>query len=347
MNNNIVDLRSDTVTYPTEEMRSAMASAHVGDDVYNEDPTVNKLQEVAAEMMGKEAGLFVPSGTMGNLLAILSHCNRGDEAIMGDLGHTFLFEGGGVASLGGIMPHVLPNQPDGTIKIDDIFRAIRPDDVHHPTSKLIILENTHNRAGGVVLTPDYTKEVSDIAHKHQLSLHLDGARIFNASAALNVQVKQLTTPADSVSFCLSKALCAPVGSVLCGSNNFIHQAKRWRKALGGGMRQVGILAAAGLVALETMVSRLGDDHQKARALAEGLMDIQGIIVENPNPQTNMVFIRLDETLPFSADDLRTNLGRSGVLIGIVGKRRLRLVTHYWISDSSVERTVSAFRTTVK
>ena len=210
----IIDMRSDTVTVPTPAMRAAMANAEVGDDVYGEDPTVNRLEEVSAHMMGKEAGLFVPSGTMGNLTAVLTHCTRGDEAIMGHLGHTFLFEAGGVAALGGVMPHTIPNQPDGSLKLEDIQDAVRSEDVHFPPSRLVILENTHNRAGGTVLGVDYTAQVAEVAHRNGLKLHIDGARIFNAAAALGIEAEALVKDADSVTFCLSKALCAPVGSVL-------------------------------------------------------------------------------------------------------------------------------------
>ncbi|OQX60874.1 MAG: low-specificity L-threonine aldolase [Anaerolinea sp. 4484_236] len=249
----IIDLRSDTVTKPTPEMREAMATAKVGDDVYKEDPTVNRLEEMSAALLGKEAGLFLPSGTMGNLAAILAHCGRGDEIILGNLAHTFLFEAGGIAALGGVHPHTIPNQPNGTLRLEDIENAIRPDDVHFPTTRLITLENTHNRCGGTPLTAEYTQQVGDLAKKKGLKLHLDGARIFNASAALGVEPAQLSAPADSVTFCLSKGLAAPVGSVLCGSVGFIARARRMRKQLGGGMRQAGIIASAGIVALETVL----------------------------------------------------------------------------------------------
>ncbi len=235
-----------------------------------EDPTVNQLEELASEKMGKEAGLFVPSGTMGNLVAVLTHCNRGDEAIMGDQGHTFLFEAGGVAALGGVMPHTIPNQPDGTLKLEDIENAIRGEDVHYPTSRLVILENTHNRTGGTVLRGEYTHQVAKLAHSRNMVLHLDGARIFNAAAALGVEPEALAKDAESITFCLSKALCAPVGSVLCGSKEFIARARKIRKQLGGGMRQAGILAAAGIVALEEIVPLLPEDHRRARMLADGI-----------------------------------------------------------------------------
>ena len=247
---NTIDLRSDTVTKPTPAMREAMAQAEVGDDVYGEDPTVNRLQAMAAELLGQEAGLFVPSGTMGNLAALLSHCGRGDEFILGDKAHTFLYEAGGAAALGGLHPHTIPNQADGRLRLEDIRAAIRGDDPHLPPTRLVTLENTHNRCGGAVLTAAYTRSVCELAREHGLRVHLDGARIFNAAAALDVDVADLTAPVDSVTFCLSKGLCAPVGSVLCGSKEFIDRALRMRKQLGGGMRQVGVLAAAGIVALE-------------------------------------------------------------------------------------------------
>ncbi|MCH7663988.1 MAG: aminotransferase class I/II-fold pyridoxal phosphate-dependent enzyme, partial [Chloroflexi bacterium] len=230
----MIDLRSDTVTKPTPAMREAMANAEVGDDVYGEDPSVNHLQELAANITGKEAAIFVPSGTMGNLSAILSHCSRGDEVILGDLAHTFLYEAGGISALGGVHPHTLPNQPDGTIDLGDISAAIRGDDPHYPITGLIALENTHNRRGGAALSLEYMQEVGALAKEHGLKVHLDGARLFNASVSLGISAKELTAPVDTVTFCLSKALCAPVGSMLCGSSEFIARAHRMRKQLGGG-----------------------------------------------------------------------------------------------------------------
>jgi threonine aldolase len=338
-----VDLRSDTVTHPTPAMRQAMASAEVGDDVFCEDPTINRLQKMAAEKMNKEAGLFVPSGTMGNLIAVLTHCNRGDEVIMGHLAHTFLFEAGGVAALGGVMPHTVPNQPDGTLKIDDIQTAIRGEDVHFPTSKLVILENTHNRCGGVPLTAEYTRKVGEIAHRNRMKLHLDGARLFNAAVALGCPVAALTKSADSVTFCLSKALCAPVGSVLCGSEEFIYKARRIRKQLGGGMRQAGVLAAAGVVALEFMIDRLEEDHARARKLADGLRSIPGIELDPAMPLSNMVFANLSPALPLTASQVAEKLLTLGVKVGAVGPRRFRMVTHYWIDDAGVERALAGFK----
>jgi threonine aldolase len=324
-------------------MREAMARAEVGDDVYGEDPTINRLQSIAAKRLGKEAGLFVPSGTMGNLASVLAHCGRGDEAIMGDLGHTFLFEAGGVAALGGVVPHTIPNQPDGTLKLEDILGAIRnPNDPHHPLSRLVILENTHNRCGGVPLSVEYTRKVSELAHTHGLRLHLDGARIFNAAIALNVPAADLAGPADSVTFCLSKALCAPVGSVICGSAEFIGRAHRIRKQLGGGMRQAGILAAAGIVALEQNVDRLADDHRRARQLAEGLARIPGLQLDIAVPPSNMVFISLNDKVTSSGAEVVARLYEHKIRVGTVSSRRFRLVTHYWIDDEGVDRALKAF-----
>ena len=340
----MIDLRSDTVTQPTPEMRAAMANAPVGDDVYGEDPTINRLQEVAAEKMGKEAGLFVPSGTMSNLVAVLTHCGRGDEAIMGTLGHTFVFEAGGVAALGGVQPHTIPNEADGTLNLAEIEAAIRGDDIHFPTSRLLILENTHNRCGGVPISADYTRKAADLVHRHGLAVHLDGARIFNAAVALDVTPRELADQADSVTFCLSKGLCAPVGSVLCGSTSFIDHARHIRKQVGGGMRQAGILAAAGIVALEKMTGRLGEDHQRAKNLAKGLAEIPALVLDPNSPATNMVFFSLSDDVPFQASQVASRLQAQGIKVGIVSPRRFRAVLHYWIDDDAVEKTIAAFKT---
>lgn len=337
-----IDLRSDTVTHPTPEMRTAMAQAPVGDDVYGEDPTVNRLQALAAQMLGKEAGLFVPSGTMGNLAAILAHCGRGDEIILGHLAHTFLYEAGGIAALGGVHPHTIPNQPDGTLSLDDIRAAIRPDDAHMPVTRLVTIENTHNRCGGTALDVAYTRAVGELARQHDLKFHIDGARIFNAAAALGVDPADLVAPADSVTFCLSKGLCAPVGSLICGSVEFIQRAHRLRKQLGGGMRQAGILAAAGIVALETIVPRLEEDHQRAAQLATGLANIAGLYLDPGGPHTNMVYLNLEPSLNLNAAQLADRLTAQQVRVGVVGERRFRLVLHYWITDEDVHRTVQAF-----
>jgi threonine aldolase len=339
-----VDLRSDTVTIPTPAMREAMAKAEVGDDVYGEDPTINRLQEMAADMMGKERGLFVASGTMGNLVGVLAHCQRGDEVIVGNKAHTFLYEAGGISVLGGVHSCQLPNQPDGSLLLEDIEHAVRPDDPHDPITRLICLENTHNRCGGTFQTPEYIKSVSKFAHARGLAVHLDGARIFNAAAAQQIKAKELAASVDSVTFCLSKGLCAPVGSVLCGSKEYIQKALRLRKMVGGGMRQAGILAAAGIVALETMTSRLSEDHTRARTLARGLRQIPGLVLDQEIPATNMVFLSLGSEVRSNATEIVAKLKALGVLVGDTGPRSFRLVTHYWVSDSGVDQTVAAFRT---
>lgn len=338
-----VDLRSDTVTKPTPEMREAMAEAEVGDDVFRDDPTVNKLETMAAEKLGKDAAIFVPSGTMGNLLALLVHCQRGDEVIIGDKSHIYLNEAGGMAALGGIQPYPVANQKDGTLALDDIRAAIRSEDVHHPITRLICLENTQNICGGVPLTVEYTLKVGEIAHKNNLSLHIDGARIFNSAVAQNVDVKELTAPADSVMFCLSKGLASPIGSMLVGSEKFIARARHLRKMLGGGMRQVGIIASAGLVSLNTLTARLIEDHKRAKKLADGLREIEGIVVDEESPYTNMIFLNLSDDVPISMLQVSENLKNLGVLIDAEQSRRLRLVTHYWIDDEGVEKSISAFK----
>src|SRR5512142_321428 len=297
-----IDLRSDTVTKPTPEMREAMAKAEVGDDVFGDDPTVNRLQEMAAERMGKEAALFVPSGTMGNLAAILSHCQRGDEVIIGQKNHSFLYEAGGMSVLGGISSYQIQNQPDGSLLPEDVEAAIRPDDPHDPITRLVCLENTHNRCGGTVQTPEYTRKIAKLAHDFGLKVHLDGARSFNAPAALGVPARELAEPVDSVTFCLSKGLSAPVGSVLCGDEAFIRKARRARKLVGGGMRQAGVLAAAGIVALEKMTGRLAEDHARARRLADGLRENDCVVLDPGTPATNMVFFNLGERARISAPE---------------------------------------------
>ncbi len=341
-----VDLRSDTVTKPTPEMREAMAEAEVGDDVYMDDPTVNKLQEKAAVMLGKEDSLFVPSGTMGNLLALLVHCQRGDEVIVGNQSHIYINEAGGMSALGGIHPRPIANQQDGTLLLDDIRASIQTEDVHHTITRLICLENTQNVCGGVPLTVEYTREVGRIAKENGLLLHIDGARIFNAAAALDVDVKQLVQPADSVMFCLSKGLVAPVGSMLVGSKKFIARARHLRKMLGGGMRQVGILAAAGLVSLEKMTGRLKQDHARAKRLFEGLKQFGGVRSEAA-PSSNMVYFDLAEHVTLSVDQIIKEMKKRGVLVDWAGPRRFRLVTHYWVDDAGVNRSVEAFADILK
>jgi threonine aldolase len=337
----LVDLRSDTVTKPTPAMRRAMAEAEVGDDVFGEDPTVNRLEEMAAERLGKEAGLFVASGTMGNLVSLLAQCGRGDEVILGDQAHTFYYEQGGIAALGGIHPRPLPNQPDGTLDLDQIEAAIRPDNVHFPRTRLIALENTHNRCFGSPLSVEYMRAVGTLARRHGLKVHVDGARLFNAAVALGVEARELVADADSVTFCLSKGLAAPVGSVVCGTREFIAEARRARKVVGGGMRQAGILAAAGIVALTEMVDRLAEDHVNARRLAEGLANMTGISIELDRVKTNMIYFTV--TNGMSASELAERLEAEGVRVLPIGPRQLRAVTNYHVTAEDIEYTLGVFQ----
>ena len=338
-----IDLRSDTVTKPTPEMREAMAEAEVGDDVYGDDPTLNRLEELAAEILGKEAAVFVPSGTMGNLIALMVHCQRGEEAIVGTRSHIYINEAGGMSALGGIMPNPIPNQNDGTLALDDLLASIRTEDVHHPITRLICLENTQNACGGIPLSLEYMWQVSQIAHSHNLYLHIDGARIFNAATALNVNVKELAAPADSVMFCLSKGLSSPIGSILVGTKKFMARARHIRKMLGGGMRQVGIIAAAGIISMERMTKRLGDDHERAKRMANGLRNISGIVLDADTPYTNMVYFNLAEHVSLDEKTVCEKMSNYGVLIDWASPRRFRLVTHYWVDDQAVGKTIEAFR----
>jgi len=332
-----IDFRSDTVSWPTPAMREAMAHARVGDDVYGEDPTVNELEALAAARVGKEAGLFVASGTMGNLAAVLAHAGRGDEAILGEDSHVFCWEAGGMAALGGVMPHPLPTDAIGRMDPGQVEDAVRWDDPHVARSRLVLLENSYGGKHGYPLPPEYLASIEDVARRHGLALHMDGARLFNAAVAQNIDAAALTRHVDSVTFCLSKGLCAPVGSVLCGSADFIHQARRSRKILGGGMRQAGILAAAGVVALNEMIERLADDHAHARLLAEGLARLPGVRVELDMVRTNMVFFELADDVPLTSDTVADRLRETaGVWLGTNGPRGFRMVTHYWIGPADVQ-----------
>jgi len=337
----IIDLRSDTVTKPTPAMRQAMYDAEVGDDVLGDDPTVQRLEELAAARLGKEAALFVPSGTMGNLVSLLVHCGRGDEVILGDQAHTYVYEAGGSSAVGSIHPRPLPNLPDGTIDLALLEASIRPDDIHAPRTRLITLENTHNRCGGAVLPVAYMDAVSALAQRRGLALHLDGARVFNAAVALGVDVKALVRGCDSVSFCLSKGLGAPVGSVVVGSQTFIHEARRARKLVGGGMRQAGVIAAAGIVALTEMVDRLAEDHANARRLADGIAGLPGIVLDPATVQTNIVIFALERS-DLSPQQLAALLAQRDVWLFAIGGQRLRAVTNYHITAQDVERTIGAF-----
>ena len=336
----IIDLRSDTVTLPTPAMREAIFRAELGDDVFYEDPTINRLEAMTAERVGMEAALLVVSGTMGNITCMLTHCARGEEVILGDSSHIFLNEAGGMSALGGIFPHTIPNQPDGTLHLKDIEAAIRAENIHFPRTRLICLENTHNRCYGAPLTPEYTDAVAALAKRHGLLLHLDGARIFDAAVALGVDVRKLTRGCNSLNVCLSKGLAAPVGSVICGSREFIARARRIRKMLGGGMRQAGIIAAAGIVALKEMTDRLADDHANARRLAEGIARIPGLKTDSARVKTNILYIDLVDRL-FSDEEFMNHLAEKGVRLSHTGPARFRMLTHYGIGEAEIDAALIA------
>ena len=331
----MIDLRSDTVTRPTPTMRRAMADAEVGDDVYGEDRTVNRLQALLAEMTGLEAGLFMPSGSMSNGAALAAHAGRGEEVLMPEGAHIYEYELGGLCALSGLVPRLVP-APGGVPEVGAFAAAIHRS-VHRAPVGLLALENTHNGAGGTVVPLARCREIADLARLEGLPLHLDGARAFNAAAALGASIAEVCSSFDSVSICLSKGLAAPVGSVLLGSREFIAKAHRYRKMMGGGMRQAGVLAAAGIVALETMSARLSEDHARARALAEGLAELPGLGVNLAAVQTNMVYVRLED-----APGVAARLAAEGVRCNPTGPSSIRLVTHYEVSDEDVARVLSAF-----
>jgi threonine aldolase len=334
-----IDLRSDTVTQPSPSMREAMSRAELGDDGWGEDPTLNRLEAVAADRLGKEAAVFVASGTMGNLSALLAHCERGREAILGDESHIFHYEAGGASALGGIVLHTVPTLEDGTMPLEAVEGAIRPNFTHYAPAGVICLENTHNRCSGSIVGPDYMAGVGDIARRHGLPVHLDGARLFNASVATGLPLTAWTAHATSVQVCLSKGLAAPVGSLVAGSRAFVDRVRRARKLLGGGMRQAGVLAAAGLVALDEMIDRLAEDHQNARILADLLARLPGIVLDPSRVQTNIVVFRLGAGL--DAARFVREVERAGVRIIDLGGGRLRAVTHYGISAADCRQAVEA------
>ncbi|KAL2345829.1 hypothetical protein Fmac_007114 [Flemingia macrophylla] len=341
----IVDLRSDTVTKPTEAMRAAMVSAEVDDDILGRDPSCFRLESEMAKILGKEDALFVPSGTMANLISVLVHCDvRGSEVILGDNSHIHIYENGGIATIGGVHPRTVKNNEDGTMDIDLIQAAIRDPkgELVYPTTRLICLENTHGNSGGRCLSVEYTDRVGQVATKHGLKLHIDGARIFNASVALGVPVYRLVQAADSVSVCLSKGLGAPVGSVIVGSNSFITKARRLRKTLGGGMRQVGILCAAARVALQENVGKLESDHKKAKLLADGLNEIQGLRVDTSSVETNIINVEIKEGSPTTSSKLCKDLENYGILLLAGSSSRLRIVLHHQISADDVQYALSCF-----
>ncbi len=331
----IIDLRSDTMTQPTEAMREAMAQAEVGDDVFNEDPTLHRLQDLAAEKLGMEAALYLPSGTMGNLVSLLTHCGRGDEIILGDRSHIFLNEVGGLSALGGIHPHTVPNRDDGTLPLDALEDAIRHSNLHYPPTRLICLENTQNYCFGSPLTPQYMDSVAELAGKYGLRVHLDGARIFNASVALSLDVRELTRQADSVMFSLSKGLSAPVGSVIAGPRDWLEQARKWRKMVGGGMRQAGHLAAAGIVALETQIDRLQEDHQNTQTLAQGLKRLPGIQIEPEKNPTNILFFQLDHP-KVTPEDFLERMESQGVKLLLIKGGLFRAVMNRMVTPEHTE-----------
>ena len=342
----IVDLRSDTVTQSTPAMRKAMTDAEVGDDVFGEDPTVNRLEEMVAELLEKDAALFVASGTMANLVSQLTHCERGSEVILGDQSHIFYYEQGGAAALGGIHSRQVPNQPDGKLAIHDIEAAIRTDDIHFPRTRLVLLENTHNRCNGSPLDVDYLHSVREIAVSHGLKVHVDGARIFNAAITLGTKARDLAADADSVCICLSKGLAAPVGSVVCGAEDFIARARRVRKVLGGGMRQAGVLAAAGIVALTEMVDRLKDDHTNARMLAEGLAGMDGLSLDPDCVNTNIVYFEIAR-IDMQSQVLAEKLTSQGIRLLPAGPSRLRAVTNYHVTSDDIKYVLDVFYKVLK
>ncbi|MFW6149967.1 MAG: low-specificity L-threonine aldolase [Chloroflexota bacterium] len=340
-----VDLRSDTVTLPTDEMRRAMYEAGIGDDVYGEDPTVNLLERRSAALLGKEAGLFTPSGTMSNLIAALTHTRAGDEVILGSEAHMLWYEVGSASALGGAILRTVPNEHDGRLDLGRVEATIRPENIHFPPTRLLCLENTHNRCGGAVLTSGYTCAACDLARRRGLAVHLDGARIFNAAVALGVPASDLASPADTVCYCLSKSLSAPVGSVLCGSNEFVARARKTRKMLGGGMRQAGVIAAAGLVALDTMLEWLAKDHANARRLATGLSQIPGVNCSPESTLTNIVMFSLPLHMPPRAfiDRLRDR----GVKLNYPVGPRIRAVTHRMVQADDIDWAIGRMRDVVQ
>ncbi len=335
----IIDLRSDTVTLPTEEMLEAIRHAELGDDVFREDPTVNRLEKLAAERLGKEAALLVTSGTQANLISLMSNTKRGELVILEAESHMYWYEVGGISMIAGLLPWPVKSRL-GALDPEDVEATIRPQNIHFPKPALICIENTHNRHGGTIITPDQIKAISEVAQRHDLKLYMDGARIFNAAVALRVDVKEFTKHVDNLMFCLSKSLCCPVGSLLVGTGKFIEKARKVRKVLGGGMRQAGIIAAPGIVALERMIDRLEEDHRNARCLAEGIAKIEGIQIDLSHVQTNIVCFDISG-LGASGDLFLSKLKQKGILALTVAKNRVRMVTHKGIEKEQVEQAIAA------
>jgi threonine aldolase len=339
-----IDLRSDTVTLPTEEMLEAIRHAKLGDDVYGEDPTVNELEAKAAERMGKEAALLVPSGTMANLVSLMSNTKRGDLVILESQAHLYWYEVGGISAVAGLLPWPVKSE-FGVLNPYDVEAAIRPKNIHFPEPALVCMENTHNRHGGTVVSPEQLRAIGEVARAHGMRFYMDGARIFNAAVALGVDVKEFTRHVDNLMFCLSKGLSCPVGSLVVGSKDFIERARKNRKVLGGGMRQAGIIAAAGIVALDQMVDRLADDHRNARVLAEGCAKVEGLRVDLARVQTNIVVVDIDG-LGVEDGVFVSKLKENGVLAGAIGKGKVRFVTHWGIEREDVETALDAIRSVV-
>ncbi|MEH7443924.1 low-specificity L-threonine aldolase [Bacillus sp. JJ1122] len=334
----MIDLRSDTVTKPTEEMRKAMYNAEVGDDVYKEDPTVRELEETAADILGKEAALFVTSGTQGNQIAVLTHCRPGQELLLEAESHIFYYESGAVSALAGVQTRTISGNR-GAMDPKAVLSAIRSEDIHYPETGLICLENTHNRAGGSVIPVRNMEEIYSIANANKIPVHLDGARLFNAAAAAGVDVKEFTKSTDTVQICLSKGLGAPVGSLLAGTTDFIQQARKWRKRLGGGMRQAGVIAAPGLIALTKMKDRLGEDQWNARVLADGIESIPGMKLAS-QPETNIVVADVKD-LNITSDIFVERLRAEGVITGTFGATHVRFVTHFDITEDQIQEAIEA------
>ena len=343
----MIDLRSDTVTMPSKGMKEFMFNAPLGDDVYGDDPSINLLEEKASDLFGKEASLFVPSGTMANLISVLSHCNRGDEILLGNKSLIFVYEAGGTSVFGGIHSHQLKNNDDGTIDLNEIIHGIRnANDSHHPVSKLLCLENTHNICCGIPIDENYFNQVKNILKKYNLKLHIDGARIFNAAVALKTTVKKLAKNANSISCCLSKGLAAPAGSLIMGSEKFIYKARRLRKALGGGMRQSGILAAAGIYSFDNMIGRLEEDHSNAKLLAQALSQIEEIKIEVTKVYTNIIFFYLKET-SITDEEFVSELVKNNIKIDSKGNRKFRIVTHYGFETNDVTTVIDTMKLILK
>ena len=339
----MIDLRSDTVTMPSKEMKEYMFSAPLGDDVFGEDPSINTLEDKASQLFGKESALFVPSGTMANLIAVLSHCNRGEEILVGDKSHIFKYEAGGTSVFGGLLSHQLPNNYDGTIDIEKIIAGINnTNDSHHATTRLLCLENTHNFCFGSAIDTSYFDQVKQAISPYKIKLHIDGARIFNAVVALKKPAKELAQTADSITCCLSKGLSCPSGSLIMGNKNFIIKARRLRKALGGGMRQAGILAAAGIYALDNMIDRLDEDHKNAKILGQELQNINNLKIDSDKIFTNLIFFHIEDT-NLTDKQFINQLLEHNIKIDLKGNHKFRIATHYDFTNNDIEKVIKTIK----